>query len=303
MVDLPVVRRGNADDSYAVMAITEYAMTELSRQWGVVAPSEPFPDKTALDATWERTRQLYDFLSANADEWWVAEQYGRVVAFARSILCDGVRELTELFAHPQVQGTGLGRQLLSKAFPTEGARHRTIMSTIDPAAQMLYMGSGVFPRFPIRGFSRVPETVRIESDLLFTPAADDQPAVDSIGAIDAAVLGFRRSKVHRWLLATRGGFLCYRGDEVVGYGYVGRTGGPFAALERSDLPAILAHAESSASEQGLSSFYVLVPLINEAAVGYVTRRRYEMDRIVLELMIDEPFGCFDCYVAGSPFFL
>lgn len=303
MSDRIDLRRGNAADSYAAMTVTECAMTDYCRRCGLVAPSVSLPDSAELDATWKRERPLYEFLAANADEWWVAEQFGRITAHARSIISDGVRELTEFFVHPQVQGAGIGRKLLSKAFPQAGARRRTILSTLDPGAQILYMSSGVYPRFPLRGFQRAPETIENDTDLAFRPIGETEPAIDAMGAIDEEILGYRRTPTHRWLLSKRYGFLCYRGEHKVGYGYVGEDSGPFAALDPADLAAILSHAETQASRQKLESFSLLVPLVCATVVDYVTRRRYRMSRMVFELMMDAPFGNFDRYVAGSVFFL
>jgi GNAT superfamily N-acetyltransferase len=304
-MDSLTLRRGRAEDSYAAMTVTEQAITDYCRQWGLIAPSAATPGREELDATWKRERSLYEFLAAEADEWWVAEQAGLIVAHARSIVLDGVRELSELFVHPRIQGAGVGRGLLSRAFPEDDARHRVILSTIDPAAQTLYMGSGVYPYFPFRWFHRVPEAIESDTDLVFRPA-DAHASIESVDAVDAVdleILGYRRTAMHRLLRSTRNGFLCYRGGSVTGYGYVGEESGPFAALESADLPAILAYAESLALQEGLDRFELTVPLVNTAAVDYLSSRRFRMSRMVFELMMDEPFGRFDHYLAASVFLL
>jgi hypothetical protein len=55
-------------------------------------------NSTAGDpAAWDRRRPLYEHLAQTAEHLWIAEDDGRPVGYARSILRDGVRELTELF--------------------------------------------------------------------------------------------------------------------------------------------------------------------------------------------------------------
>ena len=78
---------------------------------------------------WGFFRPLYDHLARTGEHFWIAERDGESIGYARSVLRDGVRELTEFFVLPGHQSAGLGRELLSRAFPTEGARHRVI---VDP---------------------------------------------------------------------------------------------------------------------------------------------------------------------------
>ena len=76
-----------------------------------------------------------------ATRWWFAEDEatGEAIGYARSILRDGVRELTEFFVLPEAQGAGVGRGLLARAFPADGARHRAIVATMDPRAIARYL--------------------------------------------------------------------------------------------------------------------------------------------------------------------
>jgi len=72
-----------------------------------------------------------------------------MIGFSRSIVRGHVRELTELFVMPCQQSGGVGAELLSRAFPDEGAAYRAIIASSDARAQALYLKSGVYPRFPI----------------------------------------------------------------------------------------------------------------------------------------------------------
>ena len=108
MSDSISFRPGTAADSFAAMTVFRHTMTHQSRQWGLIAPSAPWPDAADLSTSWDRLGPLYEFLAANADQWWLAEQHGQVVGYARSFFYDGVRELTEFFVHPQAQEHGHG---------------------------------------------------------------------------------------------------------------------------------------------------------------------------------------------------
>ena len=101
-------------------------------------------DPLAVEAEWNRRRPIFEHLAATADLGWLAETAdGRVVGYARSILRDGVRELTEFFVRPGHQGGGIGGELLGRAFPAEGARHRTIIATLELLAVAWYLKTGL----------------------------------------------------------------------------------------------------------------------------------------------------------------
>jgi hypothetical protein len=90
----------------------------------------------------------------------------------------------------------------------------------------------------------------------------------------------------------------------VGYGYSGGPNGPFALLESSDFPAVLAHAENEAAIAGRSHFGMEVPMINETAVTYLLKRGFLMDDFITYWMVDRPFGKLENYIITSPpFFL
>lgn len=225
---------------------------------------------------------------------------GQLIGYARSILNEGVRELTEFFVLPGQQSAGVGAELLARAFPAAGASRRFIIATSDARALARYLKAGVYPRFPIYEFRRAPQAVAAKSDLRFAPMAPAGDDSERLAAIDQAVLGYRRNALHAWLATQRAGFMAWRGPDPVGYGYVGDDMGPVAALAETDLPALLAHAERQAHARGLTEIGFEVPLINRAAVDYLLARGFQMQRFFAFLMSDEPFGAFERYVVYSP---
>ena len=119
-----------------------------------------------------------------------------MLGYARSIERDGTRELTEFFVHPTAQAGGIGRELLARAFPADGARHRSIIATTDVRAVSRYLREGLDARLPLAGFEAAPRAVALETDLVREPIVATERTLEALGAIDRAVLGFRRDVDH-----------------------------------------------------------------------------------------------------------
>ena len=296
-------RPGAPEDSYTVFKIFEDTYADLNRRMGSKEATSA-ADPQALARMWAERRSLYDHLAHTAEYFWLAERDGEAIGFARSINRGGVRQLTEFFVLPDTQSAGVGRELLKRVFLREDARHRSIISTTDMRAQARYLKAGVYPRFPLYYFWRKPERVRQVSDLDFKPFEASAGTLATLGAIDQQLLGYRRDVDHQWLASDRQGYLYYRDATPVGYGYTGLRNGPFALLETSDFPAVLAHAESDAAQAGRDHFGVEVPMVNRSAVDFLLQRSYRIDSFIAILMNDKPFGNFEHYINTSPpFFL
>ncbi len=292
-------RPGTVADSYAVFLIFEYALADLLRRLGFKEPTSA-ADPEALARMWQERRSLYEHLARTAEHFWLAVRDGQAIGFSRSILRDGLRQLTEIFVLPGIQSAGIGRELLARAFPADGARRRTIISTPDIRAQALYLKSGVYPQFSIYYFWRRPDVTHVATDLIFTPLTGSPAEVTALGVVDSQVLGFQRDVDHVWLSANRQGYLYSRGGQVVGYGYLGKANGPFALLDNRDFPAVLAHAESQAYEAGGDHFGLEVPMLNRAAVDYLLARGFQMEPLIVQFMSDGSFGQPGNYIFTSP---
>lgn len=282
-----------------MFSLFEETLADLSRRVGT-GWSTSWDDAAKLARMWEERRSLYDYLAQAAAHFWLAEQDGQPVGFARSTLREDVCQLTELFVRPGTQSAGVGRQLLARTFPVEGAQRLSIIASPDMRAQVLYLKAGVYPRFPIYYFGRTPEATSLETDLHFKAVTATAEVLATLAQIDRAILEHRRDDDHAWLLGNRQGYLYYRAGRPVGYGYVGRRSGPFALLDTADFPAVLAHAESEAARQGYSHFGIEVPMINRAAVDHLLSRRFRVDAFIATLMQDRSFGRFENYVITSP---
>jgi ribosomal protein S18 acetylase RimI-like enzyme len=296
-------RAGTLADSYTVFELFEHTLADLNRRLGSMTPTSAADPRT-LARMWEERCSLYEHLGLNAHRFQIAEQDGKAIGYARSILRGELQELTELFVRPEVQSSGMGRELLRRTFSDNGTRLRSIIATTDVRAQILYLKAGVYPRFPIYYFGRQPERVHVETDLAFEPLVVSPKRLALIGELDKAIVGFRRDVDHKWLAMNRQGYLYYRDGELVGYGYAGHRNGPFALKSRDDFPVVLAHAENQAVTAGRGEFGIEVPMINRVAVDYLLGRGFRMDSFMALLMSNLPFGRFENYIATSPpFFL
>ena len=293
-------RNGSPEDSYAVFSIFEETFADLARRLGVTDPMS-WDDAQELAQMWDERHSLYEHLANTAEHFWIAERDGELLGFARSILREGLLELTEFFVRPGKQSSGVGRELMARVFPREGAKRLNIIATTDLRAQARYLKAGVYPRFPIYYFGREPEAVPVDTDLTFASLTSEH--IERLAEVDRAVIGHRRDVDHRWLLSERQGYLYMRGDRAVGYGYAGKRNGPFALLDDHDFPAVLAHAENAALGKW-GHFGVEAPMINRVAVDYLLSRGFRIDPFIALFMSDAPFGKFENYVfTNPPFFM
>lgn len=294
-------RPGTPDDSFAVFQVFLKSIMDYSKRMNVQAITGG-NDPSKLDSLWQTRRPLFDFLAEHAAQFWLAERDGEVLGYARSIEHDGLQELTEFFVAPDQQSAGVGSGLLSRAFADTGAKYRTIIATLDERALFNYMRMGVYGQIMLKYFNRKAEKVSVESDLRIEPL-NLEVHLDALHRIDRELLSHTRAGIHRWLVGRREGFVYERNGEVVGYGYVGGSHGPFAALNADDFPAILAHAESRAAEKD-EDFGASVPMVNQKAVDHLVKRKYQVDSFTTVLMSNVPFGKFENYLTFAPeFFL
>lgn len=292
-------RRGKIEDSYAVFQIFVKTIMDYSERMNVMAITGGNGPQV-LDSLWQQRKSMFEYLAESAAQFWVAENGGEIIAYARSIEHDGMQELTEFFVSPHQQSSGVGRELLSRAFPKSEARYRTIIATLDERALYRYMKLGVYGRFPLKYFYRKAEKVEMETDLKIEPIQFESHMED-INRIDLEILDYSREHQHKWVAATRDGFVYKRDSKIVGYGYVGSSTGPFAVLDENDYPAVLAHAESFMAERG-EDFGAEAPLINQKAIQYFIEHKYQIDSFSAIFMSNEPFGKFQNYLCFSPGF-
>jgi GNAT superfamily N-acetyltransferase len=296
---MPIIyRRGTLDDSQNTFDVYNQSIMDWGNRMRTM-PISGGQDPQVIQNLRAQRQPLFDHLARTSDNFWVAEQDNKVIGFARSILRDGVRQLTEFFVLPEHQSAGVGRELLARAFPVDEANHRFTLATIDERAIRRYLKAKVYPLFPCHAFSRRAEKVNVSTDLITERITPSAQAMGELIRIDNTILGFHREAEHAWLIESRQGYFYKRNKEIVGYGYLGERNGPFASLDANDFPAILSHVETEAAEQG-SEFSVEVPMINRAAVDYLLSRGCRLEPFFEFFMADAPFGKFENYILTSP---
>src|SRR4030095_4395783 len=110
-------RRGTIEDSYSVFQIFVRTLMDYSERMNVMAITGG-NDPQVLESLWNLRKPMFEYLANDAAGFWVAENGSEIIAYARSIEHDGMQELTEFFVSPHQQSAGVGRELLSRAFPT-----------------------------------------------------------------------------------------------------------------------------------------------------------------------------------------
>ena len=140
------VRPLQASDIDAVHAVSVDAFQDLNRRFG--EPPEPVGPVAAARL---RVGRLLGTDPAGA---WVAEHRGEVVGCSLGILREGVWGLSLLVVSPSAQSSGVGRELLRRAWEYgAGARGWIVLASRDPRALRSYarLGLDLHPAVAARG--------------------------------------------------------------------------------------------------------------------------------------------------------
>lgn len=301
-------RSGTPADSYPAFKILRLSFWDLVRRQTdeTVPAAADVPESDHLKA-YERFAPLFEFLAGHAYAWWVAEnEAGGLVGYARSLLMDGVLELTEFFVLPGQQMGGVGRELLTRAFPESGPdfQRRLIEATLDVRAQARYVKTGLHPRVPIYNLMSTELVLQnvptVETDLQCEAVTAPQSEMHDI---DRAILEYVRRVEHEWLAVNRQLYLARRAGQVVGYFYMGKEvgafDGPMALLDNADFPALLNFWERLAIARG-GDFGLEIPTTNAPALHYLMGRGYRLEKIITVMMTDSAWGDFSRYILTSP---
>lgn len=151
----------------------------------------------------------------------VAEQEGKILGFAGTVVRSDIAFLTDLFVDPHEQSSGIGGQLLREAFAPHQARLRFTVSSTDARALNLYIRAGLqpyWPNFLVRthkvDLARLPET-----DLI---VHETQPLDTELIEWDAAIGGRFRPEDHAYWCSQEGSVPLWfeRSGTRIGYAHV-----------------------------------------------------------------------------------
>lgn len=175
-------------------------------------------------------RRLGYLRSTDPKGFQVAARGKRVVAFASTILREDVHYLSMFWARPSVQGKGVGRTLLNRAFnrPDPPATAvRCVMASLDERAQSLYLKAGMVPRGLVYGMARdgtppklAPPELPVELSQIGEPGEVTKSAIALAAAVDRKVRGCRRDTDIAFTLNQEGARFFEARDDGDAVGYV-----------------------------------------------------------------------------------
>ena len=191
--------------------------------------------------------QQAHLLEHDAERCFVAGSGGRIEAFVAAWARGDSWFLASLFIRPDLQGAGLGRALLDRAWGGEFAHRRTLTDAIQPRSNGLYARRGLIPATPLLTLGGIPGRL-VEPGL--EPA---QPTAEALRELDVAAYGFDRAVDHELWRRAAQLTLWTRDGEPIGYSYafpggrIGPVAGSDGAAAAAALVAELARVEREAT--------------------------------------------------------
>ena len=241
----------------------------------------------------------------------------RVVGFAVAVQREHVWFLSMLFVLPDVQLRGLGRELLRRVLPADGAAsvRATATDSAQPISNALYSTFGIVPRVPLLGLIGLPTRADALDDLPsgVTPVPFET-IVDSGGSsghrelttvvdgLDRDLLGFTHSIDHRFLRQQdRRGWLFTGPDgNPLGYGYSAESGrvGPLLVRDPELLGSALGFLLRAVEPRG--PFLTWIPGAADRALLAALRAGLRLEPFPILLCWDRQPTDFGRYLPISP---
>lgn len=241
----------------------------------------------------------------------------RVVAFVSAIVRERLWYLSMLFVLPELQGEGIGRELLARVLPSDSEMARaTATDSVQPIANALYATYGITPRMPLlnlvgladrpAAFGDLPSgIVPISFEQIAAGAADGAghgELIRAIDPLDRGLFGVAHPEEHRYLRNEgRQGWLYHGPDgQPVGYGYAGESGrlGPVAVRDPDLIAPILGHLTSAVVPRG--AFAIWIGGAADRALMPLLRAGFRLEGFPVLICWDRPFADFSRYLPISP---
>jgi GNAT superfamily N-acetyltransferase len=146
MVEELTFREGSVGDLETTFALSERAMHASAVKQGVIPRGLDLTDEH-IRGDWLRQRSIVEFIASQPGRYVVAQSDEGPVGYARTVLFDGMEELTELMVLPEHQRRGIGHQLLDIVWPGDPTPDlgRVVVATGSASDLSLYTGFGVMP--------------------------------------------------------------------------------------------------------------------------------------------------------------
>ena len=140
-------REGRAADLRAAFGLFERGIRRTAGRMGA-APGNGDVDENEIEANWQVERPLVEFIAAqDGGSFWVCENGDGLVGFARVVRFGRMEQLTEVSVEAQVEGRGIGRQLLERCWPGAPTQDvgRLVVAAGSGVDLGLYMRYGAMP--------------------------------------------------------------------------------------------------------------------------------------------------------------
>jgi len=252
-------------------------------------------------------------LAANPDGLWVAEHRDIIVGFGFSWMTGSMWCLSQLFVRPEMQAKGIGQALLSKTLmqaERNGATNRVVITFAYNVASIgLYLKNGLYPHEPLYRMAAPAQAVAqnlTHADYDVTPIAPWPGPREWMAEIDAALLGFRRDLLHRFLLGdtTARAVRIERAGRAAGYAFISAYGhvGPLAIAPEADAKAVVTTALRCALESSASRVSMFVPGQADVIMQALLALGFRIE-VPLVLMASRSFGNWCNYLPRDPGFM
>lgn len=244
-------REGRSRDLRGTFTISALAVHHTASKMGVIDGPPPTPAQ--IETEWGVQRDIVEFIAAQpGGSYWVCEDEGEPVGYARVCRFGEMEQLTELMILPSHHARGIGRNLLERCFPHDPTPElgRLVVAAGAPSDLTLYTDFGVMP---VAGHwhMRAHAADYVERRALETDVSE--PAVHALEGDRAAVewklleppaVSHRRPQLHDFFARTRTCLATMDPEtgSATGLCWVGKGGdiGPAVAVTPADLvPVVL----------------------------------------------------------------
>lgn len=274
---------------------------DLSRRQGNTPPSTRARDVAPALAHLQRT---------DPRGFHVAVKDGRVVAFASTILRGDTHFLSMFWALPGLQGQGVGRRVLTRAF--EGPRPpksavRCVFASLDPRAQVLYLKFGMRPRgmfYLLKGPPNASPRPRLAVELqpVGNPGRTSAQMLAIAARFDRKFRGTRRDADLRFVMSLPGArfFTARAGRRIVGYAVVNPKGrvGPAGVVDPRYSAGLAWAIKEAARAMQAKELFVVVPGTNAGTLGVFFEAGLRVE-FYGAWMAARPVGSFDGYMLAG----
>lgn len=203
-------REGLARDLRSTFTISALAVHHTASKMGLLEAATPTPAQ--IQAEWEIQRDVLEFVAAQpGGSYWICEDEGETVGYARVYRSGDMEQLTELMVLPRHHNRGIGRSLLERCFrdPPTPELGRLVLAAGAPADLTLYQSFGVMPvagHWHLRAQAADYVERRAQEVDVAEPAVhalEAERAVSEWRLLEPPAISHRRPELHEFFARTR----------------------------------------------------------------------------------------------------